>query len=106
MSASSTTRRRLGAAAVTALACAATAMIPSAASAATPAAGNARSAPAVSKEALAAGRAQFGAGATADQALSAYWTPERMRSAKPVEASAAYQQAVEHGAAPQEAQTT
>jgi V8-like Glu-specific endopeptidase len=46
---------------------------------------NISQAPAISKAAMNAGRARFGADATPQQALSAYWTPERMRNATPVE---------------------
>src|SRR4051794_16123733 len=88
-----TTARRLGAASLAAVACAAAAALPSAASAAAP---NVRSAPAVSKDALAAGRAQFGSRATPAQALSAYWTPERMRAARPVEDSPSFGAAAQH----------
>src|SRR3990170_8270435 len=49
---------------------------------------------AVSTEAWAAGRAKFGAKATAAQAVTAYWTPARMRAAQPIEETAAYQDAV------------
>jgi V8-like Glu-specific endopeptidase len=35
-----------------------------------------------------AGRAKYGADATTQQALAAYWTPERMRAAKPVDSAA------------------
>ncbi len=41
--------------------------------------------PALSAEAKAAGTAKFGAAATETQILEAYWTPERMRAAKPAE---------------------
>ena len=39
----------------------------------------------ISAEAKAAGVAKHGAKATDAQALEAYWTPERMRAAKPAE---------------------
>jgi V8-like Glu-specific endopeptidase len=39
----------------------------------------------ISATALKAGRAKFGANASPQQALSAYWTPARMRAAKPVD---------------------
>ena len=41
--------------------------------------------PALSAEAKAAGAAKFGPAATEAQTLEAYWTPERMRAAKPAE---------------------
>ena len=50
-------------------------------------AANASSTVPVSAEAKAAGKAKFGAKATVRQSLEAYWTPERMRSAKPVSSS-------------------
>jgi hypothetical protein len=50
--------------------------------------------PAVSAEAWAAGRARYGANVTAAQAVESYWTPERMRAARPVEEMPAYQAAV------------
>jgi hypothetical protein len=49
----------------------------------------------VSAEAWAAGRAKYGAKVTAAQALDAYWTPARMRAAKPIEESKQYQTALE-----------
>ena len=58
------------------------------------ASGNASSTPTVSAEAWAAGRAAYGASATAAQAVESFWTPERMRAAKPIEDSAAYLDAV------------
>jgi hypothetical protein len=58
------------------------------------ASGNVGSVPTVSAEAWAAGRASYGADTTATQAIQAYWTPQRMRAAKPVEDSAAYLDAV------------
>ncbi|MTK03435.1 serine protease [Micromonospora sp. CP22] len=48
---------------------------------------------AVSAEAWAAGRQLHGAQVTAHAAIEAYWTPERMRNAKPVEESPAYKAA-------------
>ncbi|HWK26852.1 MAG TPA: hypothetical protein VNS09_09830 [Solirubrobacter sp.] len=39
----------------------------------------------ISKDAWAAGQKLYGDKVTADQALSAYWTPERMRKAEPVD---------------------
>ena len=53
------------------------------------AAGNASSAPEISSGALAAGRAKFGADATKAEALAAYWTPDRMRAAVPMDSSPA-----------------
>jgi hypothetical protein len=55
---------------------------------------NISSTPAVTAEAWAAGRAAYGASVTAARAVEAYWTPARMRSAKPAESSPAYQAAV------------
>lgn len=48
-------------------------------------AGDVSAKPAVSKAAWSAGRNRFGARATADQAIAAYWTAARMRAATPVE---------------------
>ncbi len=39
----------------------------------------------ISKEAWAAGEKLYGAKVTEDLALSAYWTPERMKAAEPVD---------------------
>jgi hypothetical protein len=55
---------------------------------------NASGTPGVTADAWAAGRAAHGASVTAAQAVEAYWTPARMRSATPVEDSAAYKAAV------------
>jgi V8-like Glu-specific endopeptidase len=44
----------------------------------------------VSAEAWAAGRAAHGPDVTAAEAVAAYWTPERMRAAKPIEDSTRY----------------
>jgi V8-like Glu-specific endopeptidase len=91
--------RRSGLAAVAALACA-SALVPSVASAHVKAKaaqdnGSVASAPALSSAAISAGRAKFGADATTTQILQAYWTPERMKAAKPIESasflSSAYQ---------------
>jgi V8-like Glu-specific endopeptidase len=82
--------RRVGLASAVALACA-SAIVPAAASAkptaraAQDSAGNVASAPTLSAAALAAGRAKFGADVTAQQAVSAYWTPARMRAAKSID---------------------
>ena len=57
-------------------------------------AGNVSAPAAVSAEAWAAGRAKYGATATAAQAIESYWTPERMRSATPIEDSPAYLAAI------------
>jgi V8-like Glu-specific endopeptidase len=78
--------RRACLATAAAVACA-SAVVPAAASAkATP--GNGSSAtPKVSAAAMAAGRAKFGANATKQQALGAYWTPARMRAAKPIDSA-------------------
>jgi V8-like Glu-specific endopeptidase len=86
---SSPARRRLGLAAVAVLATAA--VVPTTASAKPKAkasqvtAGSASSAPEVSSAAMAAGRAKHGADVTPQQAIAAYWTPERMRNAKPID---------------------
>lgn len=48
----------------------------------------------VSADAWAAGRAAHGPAATAAQAVTAYWTPERMRAATPIERSPKYAEAV------------
>ena len=42
---------------------------------------------AITKEAWAAGEKVYGAKVTADQALSAYWTPERMKASQPVDSA-------------------
>jgi V8-like Glu-specific endopeptidase len=85
----SSSARRIGLATVAVLACT-SALVPSAASAkpkakASQDAGSASSTPQVSSAALAAGRKKFGADVTPQQAISAYWTPERMREAKPID---------------------
>jgi hypothetical protein len=85
----SSSARRIGLATVAVLACT-SALVPSAASAkpkakASQDAGSASSTPQVSGAALAAGRKKFGADVTPQQAISAYWTPERMREAKPID---------------------
>src|SRR4051794_35839011 len=93
----SLTRRKAGLAVV--LACA-TALAPAVAQAkpkahAADAAGSVSSTPEISSVAVAAGRAKFGADATKAQMLAAYWTPDRMSAAKPIDSSpalaAAYQ---------------
>jgi V8-like Glu-specific endopeptidase len=88
MFASPSARRRLGLAAVAALACA-SAAVPSGASAKARAAqaaqGSVSSKPGVSAAALAAGRARYGADVTPHQAVAAYWTPARMKAATPIE---------------------
>lgn len=53
-------------------------------------------------EAKAAGKKKFGAKATHDQALAAYWTPERMRAAKPIEETKAFKKAAKEYAADQQ----
>jgi len=58
------------------------------------ASGNAFGTPTVTADAWAAGRAQFGRSVSAAQAVESFWTPERMRSARKVEDSAAYLTAV------------
>jgi V8-like Glu-specific endopeptidase len=77
--------RRACLAAAAAFACAA-AVVPAAASASTTQ-DNASSAPKVSAAAMTAGRAKFGANATRQQAIAAYWTPARMRAAKPIDSA-------------------
>lgn len=52
------------------------------------------SAPGLTKAAMAAGRAAFGAKATTQQVLQAYWTPERMRTAKSVDSDPDFRKAV------------
>jgi V8-like Glu-specific endopeptidase len=81
--------RRLGLATVAVLACT-SALVPTAASAkprahAAQAAGSVSATPEVSSVALAAGRKKFGSDVTPQQAIAAYWTPERMREAKPID---------------------
>jgi V8-like Glu-specific endopeptidase len=110
-----TARRITGLAAVALIACA-TAIVPSAASAKTRAhaaqdtSGSVSSTPTLSPAALAAGRAQYGANATTQQVLQAYWTPDRMRAAKPVDSASflttAYQRFALSQAARQKAATT
>src|SRR5919197_6040874 len=93
--------RRVSLAAVAVLACT-SAAVPSAASARSKArasardtAGSVSAKPTLSPAALAAGHAKYGADATPQQVLSAYWTPKRMRDATPVDdasfVAAAYQ---------------
>ena len=53
-----------------------------------------KGAPGVTSEAWAAGRAAHGKRATATQAVTTYWTAARMKAAKPMEDSAAFQAAV------------
>ena len=77
--------RRACLATAAALACA-SAVVPAAASAKA-APRNASSTPQVSAAAMAAGRAKFGAHATKQQAIAAYWTPARMRAAKPIDSA-------------------
>jgi hypothetical protein len=48
----------------------------------------------VGSDAWAAGRAKYGPNVTAAQAVAAFWTPARMRAARPIEETAAYQDAV------------
>ncbi|MBN1170908.1 MAG: hypothetical protein JXA67_01935, partial [Micromonosporaceae bacterium] len=50
--------------------------------------------PSVTRQAWKAGAATFGAHATPAQAVEAFWTPDRMRAAIPIEESAAYRAAV------------
>ncbi len=96
MSASPSATRRLGVAAISIIACAA-ALVPSSASAApagpAPSASG-RSVTDPTPAAWAAGRAAYGAKATAQQALEAYWTPKRMREAIPAEQLPEFQSAL------------
>jgi V8-like Glu-specific endopeptidase len=94
MSTSISPRRRLGAVAITALAAAAVACPGATSASAQPEKGaasaadaGARGAVRVTDEAWAAGRAKHGKNATAAQAIEGYWTPARMRAAKPIEES-------------------
>lgn len=64
-------------------------------------AGNTSSDSPLTAEAKAAGRAKFGPEATYRQSLQAYWTPERMRSAIPIESSAGLRASAERYAASQ-----
>ena len=66
-------------------------------------AANASSTVPVTAEAKAAGKAKFGAKATDSQALEAFWTPERMRSATPVAGSADFAAKAEKYVASQKA---
>ncbi len=94
----SLTRRWLAAAAVVTAAASAVA-IPASAQAAPggglagSAPGNARGTSAVTAQALAAGKAAYGAKATDDQAIAAYWTPERMAAATPADSAKRLQKA-------------
>lgn len=94
MSVNRLARRRIGVAAISALACAAATLAPSPASAAPPAHSSAGSSGKVSPAAWAAGRGKHGPNVNAQQALEAYWTPARMRSAKPAEELPEFQAAV------------
>ncbi len=49
--------------------------------------------PTLSADAKAAGRAKYGKDASAAEILDAYWTPARMRAAKPADSAATYQAA-------------
>jgi V8-like Glu-specific endopeptidase len=91
------TRGALGLALAGACAAAVPALTTAPAHAAAPAV--AASAPGVTADALAAGRTAFGRSATAAQAVTAFWTPERMRHARPAEESSAYQSAARKAAA-------
>ncbi len=53
----------------------------------------------VHAEAWAAGRAKYGRNVTAAQAVDAFWTPERMRAARPIEESPEYARAMAVGSA-------
>ena len=93
MPVSSPTSRRIGVALTAALSCAA--LVPGSASAAAPASGNAQvGTPGLTADAKAAGRAAHGPNATTEQSLAAYWTPQRMRAAKPVEDAPFFQAAL------------
>lgn len=98
MSIASSAARRIGLAAVTTVACAAT-LVPASALAAapasppTPSAGG-RAANNLTADAWAAGRSAHGPNASAQDALDAYWTPERMRAATPAEESPQFKAAV------------
>lgn len=50
--------------------------------------------PVLTEDALVAGRATYGSRATTQQALQAYWTPARMKAAKPVASDPAFAKAV------------
>ncbi|WP_020524701.1 trypsin-like serine peptidase [Catelliglobosispora koreensis] len=52
---------------------------------------------AVHAEAWAAGRAKYGRNVTAAEAIDAFWTPERMRAARPIEESPEYARAMAKG---------
>lgn len=54
-------------------------------------------APGVHADAWAAGRAKYGRDVTAAEAVEAYWTPARMRAAKPIEQAPEYARAVALG---------
>jgi V8-like Glu-specific endopeptidase len=84
MSSSSSATRRIGVAAISALACAA-ALVPSSATAAPSPSSSGKAVTDLTPAAWAAGRAAHGSKATAQQALEAYWTPKRMREATPAE---------------------
>jgi len=97
LSESRSTRRRLAAAAFTTLAAAAV-VLPVAASSAFAETSSSLAASGdsvhggggITAEALAAGRARHGEHVTEAQAIVEYWSPERMRAAKPVEDSAQF----------------
>ncbi|MDX6678389.1 MAG: hypothetical protein QOE31_2441 [Solirubrobacteraceae bacterium] len=86
----SPTHSRAGLVTLAAIACAA-AVLPGSAAASS---GHAAGTSPVSDAAWHAGRAAFGANATAGEAVTAYWTPERMRAAHPVEEAPFYKAAV------------
>lgn len=65
---------------------------------------NTSGAPSLTAAARDAGQARFGAASTDAQALDAYWTPERMRAAKPMDGSADFAAKVQAYAKQQQAQ--
>jgi hypothetical protein len=69
-----------------------------------PAATNASSTSPLTAAAKAAGAKKFGAHATYDQSLSAYWTPARMAAATPIEDDTAFQSSAKKYDADQQAQ--
>jgi V8-like Glu-specific endopeptidase len=78
----------LGVIAAASLSIGAAAAAPQGAAATSPKATSSSSTVPLTAEAKAAGKAKFGAAATSDQALAAYWTADRMRGAIPVETTA------------------
>ena len=84
----------------------AAALLPAVAAADAADATNSRSEPAVTAAAWAAGRAEHGADVTQRQALAAYWTPARMRAARPAEPARASGEPTVAGAASTSARPT